>query len=213
MPDRRAEQHALAGRDGQQGDLIIEVDILLDDHSGPVAAHVGDGIIERRAKLGRGSRDALALAARRHHRLDHRGQPDPRGDRLFARLGENVARGGQPQLLRREVADAVAVHGQLDGFRRRHDMPALALKFGQHRRVDRLDLGNDMVGAVLLDRAPQRRAVEHREDFARVGALHRRRIVIAVAGDHPAAEPFRGDREFAAKLARAKQEDRGHGAP
>ena len=52
-------------------------------------------------------------------------------------------------------------------------------------------------------------AVEHREDFGRVGALHRRRIGIAVAGDHPAAEPLGGDGEFAAELARTEQHQSG----
>ena len=88
-------------------------------------------------------------------------------------------------------------------------MPALALQIGQHRGVDRLDLRHDEVGPVLLDRRAQRGAVEHREDFARVGDLHGRRIGIAVAGDDPAAEPLGGDGEFAAELARAEQHEGG----
>ena len=84
-----------------------------------------------------------------------------------------------------------------------------ASSVAEHRRVDRLDLGDDEVGAMLLDRRAQRRAVEHREDFARVGDLHRRRVVVAVAGDDPAAEPLGGDGEFAAELARAEQHEGG----
>ena len=59
-----------------------------------------------------------------------------------------------------------------------------------------------------LDRSPQGRAVEHREDLGLVGDLHRRGIRIPVAGDDPAAEPFGGDGEFAAELSRAKQHER-----
>ncbi len=74
--------------------------------------------------------------------------------------------------------------------------------------------GHDIVGPVLLDRRAQRRAVEHREDLARVGQLHRRGIVVAVAGDDPAAEPLGGDGEFAAQFAGAEQHEGGeiHGA-
>ena len=114
----------------------------------------------------------------------------------------------RPSSLRGEVADAVAVHGQLHGLGRRRDPPALGFERGQRRGVDRLDLRDDDVRAVLLDRRPQRRAVEHREDLERVGALHRRGVGIAVAGDDPAAEALGGDGEFAAELARAEQHQR-----
>ena len=80
---------------------------------------------------------------------------------------------------------------------------------GQGRGVDRLDLGHDDVGPVLLDRGAERGAVEHREDFERVGKLHRRRVGVAVAGDDPAAEALGGDREFAAELARSEQHQGG----
>ena len=84
-----------------------------------------------------------------------------------------------------------------------------ALELGQRRGVDRLDLGDDDVGLVLLDRGAKRLAVEHREHLERVGDLHRRRVGIAVAGDDPAAEALGGDREFAAELARAEQHQGG----
>ena len=51
-----------------------------------------------------------------------------------------------PSSLRREVADAVAVHGQLDGLGRRRDLPAFALELGKRRGVDRFDFGNDESG-------------------------------------------------------------------
>ena len=83
------------------------------------------------------------------------------------------------------------------------------LELGQRGGVDRLDLGDDDVRLVLLDRFAQRRAVEHRKDLERIGDLHRRRILVAVAGDQPAAEPLGGDRELPAQLAGAEQHQSG----
>jgi len=129
-------------------------------------------------------------------------------------LDEDVARGRQPKVARGKIADPVAIHRQLDRSGRGHDVPPFALERGEHVGVDRLDLGDDMIGAMLFDRAPQRRPVEHREDFARVGELHRGSIVVAVAGDHPASEPLGGNRHFAPQFARSEQHDGGeiHGA-
>ena len=62
VADRRAEEDAVPRRHGQQRDLAVEVDEFLDDHARPVAAHIGDRIVPRRAKLLGGLRDALALA-------------------------------------------------------------------------------------------------------------------------------------------------------
>ena len=54
---------------------------------------------------------------------------------------------------------------------------------------------------MLVDGGAERGAVEHRENFESVGDLHRRRVRVTVAGDYSAAEPLRGDREFAPQLA------------
>ena len=64
VADRRAEQDAVLGRHGQQGDLAVEVDEFLDDHPRPVAAHVGDRIVPGRADFVGGLGGALALAGR-----------------------------------------------------------------------------------------------------------------------------------------------------
>ena len=120
-------------------------------------------------------------------------------------FGEFVARGDEVELACGEFADAVAVHGQLDRFGRGRDAPAFLFQLCQSLGVDRLDFGDDHVGLVRLDRRPQRPAVEHREDLASIGDLHRRRILVAVAGDHPAAEPLGGDSEFPAEFARPQQ--------
>src|SRR5262245_63503186 len=62
---------------------------------------------------------------------------------------------------------------------------------------------------MLLDRSAKPGAVEHGEDLALVRELHRRRIVVTIAGHHPAAEPLGGDGEFAAQFAGAKQHESG----
>ena len=100
VADRRAEQDAVLGRDGQQRDLAVELDEFLDDHPRPVAAHVGDGIVPRRADLVGRPGGALALARARHDRLDHARQADLAGggDRFVAAFGEAVFRGDEPEL-------------------------------------------------------------------------------------------------------------------
>ncbi len=64
-----------------------------------------------------------------------------------------------PKFARREVANAVAVHGQLHRFGRRRYAPAFLLELGEHRRVDCLDLRDDHVGPMLFDRRPDRLSV------------------------------------------------------
>ncbi len=138
-------------------------------------------------------------------------QPDLRGggDGLVAAFGEAVLRGGEAKLARGKVADAVAVHGQLHRLGGGGHAPAFVLQRSQSGGVDHLELGHDDVGLVLLDRGAERLAVEHREDFAGVGELHRGRVGVAVAGDDPAAEALGGDGEFAAELARSEQHQGG----
>ncbi len=96
-------------------------------------------------------------------------------------------------------------------MRRRDDVISDRLDLGEHRGADRLDLGDDEIGVVLGDRGAQRDPVEHREYLTRIGDLHRGRIVIAVAGDDPAAEPLGRNDEFAPQFARTEQQDLGGG--
>jgi hypothetical protein len=60
---------------------------------------------------------------------------------------------------------------------------------------------------MVLDGAPKCRSIEHREDFERIGHLHGRCILIAIAGDDAAAEPLCGNREFTPEFARAKEHE------
>ncbi len=211
MADRRAEQDAVLGRDGEQGDLAVELDQFLDDHARPVAAHLLDRMVPGIADLVRVADNRLPLARRGHHRLDDAGHADVLGSRecFLAVLGEAIAGGDEAELARGELANPVAVHRQPDRPGRRRDAPAFLLELDERRGVDRLELGDDDVGLVLLDRGAKRGAVEHREDLERVGHLHRRGVGVAVARDHPAAEALGGDGELAAELARAEQHQGG----
>ena len=62
VADRRAEADAAPRADGEQGDLIVEIDELLDDHARPVAAHVGDRVGPGRRQLVLTAHRRLALA-------------------------------------------------------------------------------------------------------------------------------------------------------
>ena len=109
--------------------------------------------------------------------------------------------------MRRQIADRIAVHRQLRRAGRWDDGKALVLQFRQHGCADRLDLGDDIVGPVLFRRFAQLFAVEHGEDFARIGQLHGRRIVIGIAGHDIGTQPLGRNDEFAAQLARTEQQD------
>jgi len=119
-------------------------------------------------------------------------------------------RSHQPQLARRQIADCVAVHGQLRRAGGWYDGEAFCLQIAQHLGADCLDFGDDQVGAVLFRRSPERLAIKHGEHLAPIGHLHRRGVIIAVTGDHPRAEALGGNHEFAAQLARTEQQDGGN---
>ena len=151
----------------------------------------------------------LPLARRRHDRLDHAGKAGvlrPRAH-FLQRFGIAIARSRQAQFPGGEIANAVAVHRQLGRAGGRDDGEALPLQLDQHLGADGLDLGHDEIGAVLLHRGAQGRAVEHREHLPPVGHLHRGGIVIGIAGHDPRAEPLGRDDEFAPQFAGAEEED------
>ena len=80
VPDGLAEMrfHAiLAFRAHRQlGDLIVEIDKALDDHAPGIHTTAAGGVMPRGLDLFRPVHLALALAGRRHHRLDHAGVAD-----------------------------------------------------------------------------------------------------------------------------------------
>ena len=128
-------------------------------------------------------------------------------DHLVERRREAEARGAQAEPSGGEIADAVAVERHHRRARRGHDVHPDRLDLFEHLGADRLDLGDDIIGLVALDRGAQQFLVEHREDLGFVGDLHRRRAGIGVARDDIGAEALGRDGEFLAELARAEEED------
>src|SRR5262249_53364168 len=136
VADRRAEDHAVLRRHGKKGDLAVELDELLDDHTRAVAPHIRDRIVPGLADLLGILCSALAVARARHHRLDYAGEADlvSRKKRFLAALGKPVSGGDEAKLVCREIADSVAVHRQLHRPRRRRDVPAFLFELGKRRR-------------------------------------------------------------------------------
>ena len=69
--------------------------------------------------------------------------------------------------------------------------------------------GTTRCGFSLRDQVAQRRRIEHVQRVAAMRDLHRRRVVVAVGGDHLDAEALQLDRHFLAQLARAEQQHAG----
>ena len=126
------------------------------------------------------------------------------------RCGVEIPRRLQPQFLRREVADGLAVHREIHGPGARYDLDARPLELVEPFGADGLDLGNDDVGAVFCDRSGQRVAVEHVEDLRGVGHLHRGSARILVARHDGLSQPLRRNRELLAQLAGTQKKNGFH---
>ena len=156
----------------------------------------------------------LPLARGRHHGLDDARRAE-RGDGvvdLVLGVAEAVVAGLEAELLGDEPPDALAVHRQPRGARRRHDVQPVAFELEKHVRGDRLELGDDeqlraRPRALGLEHALQRGGVGHVDHRVALGHLHRGRVGVAVDRDHLAAEPHRLDRHLTTELAAAQQDD------
>ena len=213
MADRRAEKRrAVLLGDGQQRDLAVEADELLDDQFADVAARPFAAVMPGAFQLVGTLDQRLPLARRGHQRLDHAGEADFRGGlaQFAERCGVEIPRRLQPQFLRREVADGLAVHREIHGPGARYDLDARPLELVEPFGADGLDLGNDDVGAVFCDRSGQRVAVEHVEDLRGVGHLHRGSARILVARHDGLSQPLRRNRELLAQLAGTQKKNGFH---
>ena len=154
----------------------------------------------------------LPLARRGHQRLDHAGEADFRGGlaQFAERCGVEIPRRLQPQFLRREVADGLAVHREIHGPGARYNLDARPLELVEPFGADGLDLGNDDVGAVFCDRSGQRVTVEHVEDLRGVGHLHRGSARILVARHDGLSQPLCRNRELLAQLAGTQKKNGFH---
>ena len=112
-----------------------------------------------------------------------------------------VTGGAQAKLLGGEVANGAAVHGVVDGTRTRHDLYAIFLVVKQPLGAYGLNLRHDDVRPVFLHHSVERVAVEHAEHLALVGNLHRRGVVVAVAGYYVLPCPLGSYHELTAQFA------------
>ena len=214
MADRRAEERraVLLGY-GEQRDLAVEADELLDNQLADVSARPFAAIAPSVLQLFGSFDERLAFARRRHQGFHHARITDLRGGllQLVVRRRVEIAGGLQPQLLGRKVADGFAVHREVDGAGARHDLHARLFELVEPFGADRLDFGHDDVGTVFPDGGGQRVAVEHVKHFACVGDLHGGGARIRVAGDDGLSQPLRRDHEFLAQLTRTEQHYFFHG--
>ena len=205
VADRRAEQcwpPVLLG-DGEEGELRVEIDELLDNHLLHVATTALHCLAESLLQLTVVVDVALAVATRRHQRLHHAGETNLVGSLLefLERLGVEILGRTQAQLFRGQVADSPTVHGVVDGTSRRHHLHSLLLKLEEALGTDGLNLGHNDIGLMLLHHSLQRIAVKHGKHLALVGHLHGWRIVVAVAGDDILASPLGGNHKLFAQFA------------
>ena len=209
MADRRAEKRrAVLLGDGQQRDLAVEADELLDDQFADVAARalaaVVPGVLELLGPLDQ----RLPLARGGHQRLDNARIADLCGRvaQLLVAFGVEIAGRLQPQLPGGQVADRLAVHREVHGPGARDYLHAFTLEIVEPLGADGLDLGNDDVGVVFGHGGGQGVAVEHVEDFAGVGHLHGGSARIGVARHDGLSEALRRNHELLAQFARAQEQ-------
>ena len=188
---------------GQQRDLVVEVDEALDDHA---------------ARRRRGRRSARSPRPRRCRRrvrtrlwplpedditgLTTHGRPivGDRGAVVLERVDEAVGRGRQAERFRGEAADAFAIHRQARGARGR-DHPRVCVPRSANSCSSSTSVcvwiasisGHDQVRPLARDQRAHGVAVEHVQHVAAMRDLHRRRVGVAVGGDHFHAEALQFD--------------------
>ena len=201
----------------QLRDFVIELDRLLDDHPRLIHARAAHGVVPGLGDVLRAVHGGLALARRRHHRLDDAGIPDPAVDRLLQLAeagGKGITRGRQFQRFGREPPDALPVHGELRRTRHGDDLGKLvALDLRQHVRGDGLDLGHDNMRTLLLHQRAQGGTVCHVDHVRAMRDLVARRMGITIHRDDLHSQPLQGDDHFLAQFSRSQQHHaRGAGA-
>ena len=145
-----------------------------------------------------GARDRLhqqRVAGVGAHRLEFAGGAD-----------EPERRGGQPQLVGGQPAQALPVGGEPDGASAGHQLGARALESLEGLGRDRVGGGDHEVRLQPPDRLRQLVGVGHRCHQRLVGHPVRGRVRALVDGDHPRTEAPQGDRQFPAELTGTQQD-------
>ena len=195
----------------EQGDFVVEVDLLLHDHPAPVHPRPGLSVTPGPFHILRTAHGGLALAGGRHHRLDDARITDAAVDghvQLVEGFGEGVAGRGQFQFLGGQTADAFAVHGQLGGAGGGDDPgQAVRLDGGQRVSGDGLNLRYDEMWSLFFHQSTQGRGVGHVDAAPVVSRLMTRGVGIPVHGDDLHPQPLQGNHNFFAQFPGAQQHD------
>ena len=188
--------------DGEQGELRLEVNKLLNDDFLHVAPSLFHRLAECLFQFSIVMDIALAVTAGRHQRLHDTRETNFVGStlELVEGLGVEIFRRAQTELARGQVADGPTVHGVVDGTGRRHHLDTLLLKLKQALSTNGLNLGYNNVRLVLIDHSLQCIAVEHGKDLSLVGHLHGRGIIVAVAGNDILASTHGGYHKLLAQF-------------
>ena len=123
-------------------------------------------------------------------------------EELFQGGGIEILGCAQTQLLGCEVADGLAVHGEVDGACARNHLNAHLLKVEESFGSDGFNLRHDNVRLVTLHHSGKCVAVQHVENLMFVGNLHCRCVLILVACNDILSCTLGGDDKFLAQFAR-----------
>ena len=184
VTDRCAKTHPVLSPHRQQRDLVIEIDEAFDDHAAFAGTSPSLRVGPGRFDVIRAENEALPLARRAHDRLNNAGQADA-CDRLAILLdgpGEQVTRRRQIELLGREPANALAIHGQAGRPRGRNYPESLRFEFNQTWRCNGLYFRHDEIGLFLPYQRFECVAVEHVYHMRAMRNLHGWRIGVAIHG-------------------------------
>ncbi|MNQ84326.1 hypothetical protein D3C85_994500 [compost metagenome] len=201
------------GAHGQQGDLVVEADESFDN--GAPAAHPAAflGVAPGRDQIVGAFDHGLALARRRHDRLDDAGIANAAVDGLaqfVLGVDKTVGRSRQPEGFGRQAPDALAVHGQLGrASRRRHPRHARRFQFHQQTGGNGLDFGDNNVRPLLFDDFSQGLRVRHGDHMRPMRHLVARGVRIPVHRDHFHAQPLQGNDDLFAQFPGPEQHDAG----
>ena len=163
VPDRRAEGSAADVTHSEESDLIVEIDETLDDDGTMSGASTLLRLFPSLGDILLTAHQALTMTRRTHHRLNDAGETDAidGSDELLLGVGKLKGGCGETQCDGSEVANLATIHGSKSGFGGGHHIPTLLLEGDQGGGGDSLDLGDDVVGLLLLDDATQCIAIEH----------------------------------------------------
>ena len=211
VTDRCTEGSAANMAYGQKGDFVVKVDKAFNDNPALARTTAFLRVVPRSLYIVGAAQQALALARRTHHRLDHtrKAQVQHGGAVVFEGVGKVVRRGWQVQLFGCQATNAFAVHGQRSSAGSRDYVETFSFQLDQGGSGDGFDFRNDKVRLFCFDHGTQGGAIEHVDHVAAVGNLHGRCIGVAVNGDHFDPQTLQFDDNFFAQLTAATQHDAG----